>query len=52
VSGRLNGPIALLLVGVAYARKIGIEERNLLGLFGPAWEDYRHSSWALLPGIV
>jgi protein-S-isoprenylcysteine O-methyltransferase Ste14 len=51
VSGRLHGLTALLLVAVAYARKIPLEERTLLGNFGPAYEEYRQRSWALVPGV-
>ncbi len=51
VSGRLQGLLALAMVAMAYARKIRLEERNLQGVFGPAFDDYRRESWALVPGV-
>jgi protein-S-isoprenylcysteine O-methyltransferase Ste14 len=52
VSGRLQGVLALVLVGIAYARKIGMEERNLHGLFGAAWEGYVRGTKALVPWLL
>jgi protein-S-isoprenylcysteine O-methyltransferase Ste14 len=52
VSGRLQGVLAVLLVGIAYARKIGMEERNLEALFGPAWEEYVRGTKALIPWLL
>jgi protein-S-isoprenylcysteine O-methyltransferase Ste14 len=51
VSDRLQGILALALVGVAYARKIRQEEHALRGEFGPAYEDYHRGTWALIPGL-
>jgi protein-S-isoprenylcysteine O-methyltransferase Ste14 len=52
ISGRLQGPIAIALVGIAYARKIGQEERALREVFGAAYDEYRGESWALIPWIL
>jgi protein-S-isoprenylcysteine O-methyltransferase Ste14 len=52
VSGRLQGLLAIAMVAMAYARKIRLEERNLKGVFGPAFDDYRRESWALIPGLL
>jgi protein-S-isoprenylcysteine O-methyltransferase Ste14 len=52
VSGRLQGPIALALVAIAYARKVGQEETALRGEFGAAYDDYRRESWAVIPWIL
>jgi len=52
ISGRLQGLIALALVSIAYLRKIRMEERNLLGEFGPTFEAYCRESWALIPWVI
>lgn len=49
VSGRLQGIVALVLVAIAYTRKIRQEERVLLGEFGSAYDDYCRESWAVIP---
>jgi len=51
VSGELHGLIGTALVVVAYARKIHLEERNLAGSFGAAWDSYRARTKALIPGL-
>ena len=52
ITGRLQGPLAVALIVIAYIRKIGMEERVLGATFGAAFEAYRRESWALLPWIV
>ena len=52
VSARLQGPLAIALISIAYARKIGLEEQNLSRVFGPAFDEYRRRSWALVPWFV
>jgi protein-S-isoprenylcysteine O-methyltransferase Ste14 len=52
VSGRLSGVVSLALVAIAYARKIGQEERLLRAEFGDAWDAYRRRSRALVPWIL
>ena len=49
VSGQLHALLAVLLVSVAYGRKIPLEERVLRDEFGPAYDDYARDSWALVP---
>lgn len=49
VSGQIHAPIALVILILAYWRKIRLEERALRETFGPDFEAYRRDSWALLP---
>lgn len=51
VSGELHALIGFVIIGVAYTRKVPIEERALSDAFGAEWDDYRRASWALVPGI-
>ncbi len=51
VSGELHALIAVVMVVTAYWRKIKMEERHLLTLFGAEYDDYRRRSWALIPGL-
>ena len=52
VSGELHGLLALLIIAVAYWRKIRLEELHLRGYFGTNYDDYRKKSWALVPGLL
>ena len=49
VSGQIHAPVALVLVTLAYWRKIRLEERALGETFGGEFEDYRRGTWALVP---
>lgn len=51
VSGEVHAPLALLLVTLAYWRKIRMEERALAETFGAEHEAYRRHTWALIPGV-
>jgi protein-S-isoprenylcysteine O-methyltransferase Ste14 len=51
-SGRLQGPLSLLLIATAYTRKIRQEERVLNAEFGAAYDDYRRESWAVIPWVI
>jgi protein-S-isoprenylcysteine O-methyltransferase Ste14 len=51
VSGELHALIAVGIIVAAYWRKIRMEERHLVTLFGPDYDDYRRRSWALIPGL-
>jgi len=51
VSGTIHALLAVALIMAAYARKIGMEESTLRQSFGPEYENYRRSSWALIPGL-
>lgn len=52
ISGRLQGPLSLALIAIAYARKIRQEEHVLRQEFGAAYDDYRRESWAVIPWVV
>ena len=41
----------VVLAGLAYWRKVGLEERNLEEAFGAEYEGYREETWELLPGV-
>jgi protein-S-isoprenylcysteine O-methyltransferase Ste14 len=49
VSGEVHAPIALVIVTLAYYRKICLEERAMAETFGPDHEAYRRDTWALVP---
>ncbi|MGD0402228.1 MAG: isoprenylcysteine carboxylmethyltransferase family protein [Candidatus Acidiferrales bacterium] len=49
VSGEIHAPIALVIVALAYWRKIRMEERAMAETFGADHEDYRRGTWALVP---
>jgi protein-S-isoprenylcysteine O-methyltransferase Ste14 len=51
VSGELHALLGFAIMAFAYARKIPLEERSLGEAFGPAYEQYRAQSRALVPGI-
>ena len=51
VSGEWHAVVGIVLVSLAYWRKIRIEEANLAGGFGATWDDYRRSTRALVPGL-
>jgi protein-S-isoprenylcysteine O-methyltransferase Ste14 len=49
VSGEVHAPLALVVVTLAYWRKIRLEERVLAQTFGADHEAYRRDTWALVP---
>jgi len=51
VSGGLHGLLGLLMISLAYWRKIGLEEQHLRLTFGIEYDNYRKKSWALIPGL-
>jgi protein-S-isoprenylcysteine O-methyltransferase Ste14 len=51
VSGEVHGLIAVALCVIAYWRKTRMEERGLQEVFGPAYDEYRRASWALIPFV-
>lgn len=51
VSGEYHALAGFALGCFAYWRKLRIEEKNLAVAFGPAWDEYRSSTWALVPGV-
>ena len=51
VSGELHALLGFAIMAFAYARKIPLEERSLREAFGPAYDEYRAQSRALVPWI-
>jgi len=51
VTGEWLALIGFVLVGLAYWRKVRLEEANLNTAFGAKYDAYRKQSWALVPGI-
>lgn len=51
VSGAIHALIAVVIIGIAYWRKIGLEERRLGEAFGPEYDAYRRQTWAIIPGL-
>jgi protein-S-isoprenylcysteine O-methyltransferase Ste14 len=51
VSGELHALLALVVMAVAYARKIPLEEQHLRSVFGASYDEYRRGTWALVPGL-
>lgn len=52
VIGEWHALVGLAIAAFTYWRKLRLEEANLASVFGPAWADYRSSTWALLPGLL
>ncbi len=50
--GELRGILAVLLLIVAYLRKIRIEEKWLIAHFGQVYLDYRKNVKALIPFVL
>jgi len=51
LTGEWLAVIGLTLAVIAYWRKIRLEEANLGTAFGGQYDEYRRTSWALVPGI-
>ncbi|MGC2638421.1 MAG: hypothetical protein WA294_14650 [Acidobacteriaceae bacterium] len=51
VSGQLHALLAVVLILLAYLRKIRMEERILAGTFGDEFTAWQRNSWLLLPLI-
>jgi|HubBroStandDraft_5_1064220.scaffolds.fasta_scaffold64857_1 protein-S-isoprenylcysteine O-methyltransferase Ste14 len=51
VSGEIHAPIALVIVTLAYWRKIRLEEQALEKTFGADFDEYRRDTWALVPPL-
>ena len=52
VSGELHGLLGLLIISLAYWRKVRLEEEHLRRTFGTEYENYQKKSWALIPGLL
>lgn len=50
--GEVRTLLGIAFLVVAFWRKIRQEERLLGGLFGPAWEDYRRTTRAVIPWLL
>ncbi|HEX3879567.1 MAG TPA: isoprenylcysteine carboxylmethyltransferase family protein [Bryobacteraceae bacterium] len=51
VTGEWLAVIGIVLIVVAYLRKLRLEETTLEGAFGPAYQAYRCETSALFPGL-
>ena len=51
VTGEWLALIGVALAGLAYWRKIRLEEANLETAFGGDYEVYRRETWVLVPGV-
>jgi protein-S-isoprenylcysteine O-methyltransferase Ste14 len=51
VSGEIHALIALVVILLAYLRKIGLEDKLLAENFGSDWDAWRRRTWALAPPI-
>lgn len=49
ISGEIHAPLAIVLVTLAYSRKIRLEEQALGRTFGSEYDAYRRDTWALVP---
>jgi len=52
LSGEMHALLGTAVVVAAFLRKIRIEEKHLLGLFGAKYEAYQRSTRALIPGLL
>jgi len=52
VAGEVRALVGMVIVVVAFWRKIRLEERHLSAVFGPAYEEYRSSTWAVIPRVL
>jgi protein-S-isoprenylcysteine O-methyltransferase Ste14 len=50
-AGRVYGMAAFVLIALALARKLRVEEHWMAAEFGDRYERYRRSSWALIPFV-
>jgi len=49
ISREIHTPLAIVLVTLAYWRKIRLEEQALGKTFGSQYDAYRRDTWALVP---
>jgi protein-S-isoprenylcysteine O-methyltransferase Ste14 len=52
VSGELHALLGVIVIALAYWRKIRLEEERLRESFGADYDAYRSKSWALIPGLL
>ena len=51
IDGHIHALVGVALAGVAYWRKIRMEETKMREAFAGEYENYRHATWALVPGV-
>lgn len=49
ISGEVHAPLALLVVALAYRRKLRLEEQALTEVFGQEYLTYQRDTWAVVP---
>lgn len=52
VSGETHALVGFAIMALIYARKMAMEERQMLETFGDAYDDYRRHSRALIPWVL
>jgi protein-S-isoprenylcysteine O-methyltransferase Ste14 len=52
VSGQLHALLGVVVIALAYGRKLRLEERRLGEEFGAEYAAYKKRSWALVPGLL
>jgi protein-S-isoprenylcysteine O-methyltransferase Ste14 len=52
ISGELHALVGMILICLAYWRKIRLEEQYLGSVFGAEYEDYKSSTRAVIPGVL
>lgn len=50
--GEWRGVLAVFIAGIALWRKLRMEERWMIELFGGRYEQYRRETWALIPYLL
>jgi protein-S-isoprenylcysteine O-methyltransferase Ste14 len=51
VIGKAPALLGMVVIALAYVRKIGLEETNMRSAFGPEYDAYRRATWGLVPGL-
>ena len=51
VIGKAPALLGVVVIALAYVRKIGLEETNMRSAFGPEYDAYRQATWGLVPGL-
>jgi protein-S-isoprenylcysteine O-methyltransferase Ste14 len=51
-SGEWHAAVAVAMLGLAYVRKIHLEEQIMHRVFGTEHDAYRSNSWALIPWVL
>jgi protein-S-isoprenylcysteine O-methyltransferase Ste14 len=51
-SGEWHALVGVIILALAYWRKIRLEERNLRTVFGDEFDAFRRDTWALIPWLI